>query len=213
MDVACTPNEKPMKNFEKIFCFPVIISQFLMAKNLVVNLGFTRFELPSTSFFYFFFFLNWQKFTIPINIVIDFKASIPVEPKTGSPFYAEPADAIKQAAAFRRRIKPAGSNSSQALARNRHSDPTLLHQWPPSIADGGMLERIDSKEELITTNGSFSTSVDNLVTFPNIRRKSGGNPAAVKNIKPIDPPKVAPAKGKGGNEIWAVDSSWEFFSE
>lgn len=149
-----------------------------------------------------------------VNTVVNFQASTPVEPKTGSPFYAEPADAIKQAAALRRRIKPAGSNSSQALARNRHSDPTLLHQWPPSIADGGMLERIDSKEELITTNGSFSTSVDNLVTFPNSRRKSGGNSAAVKNIKPIDPPKVVPpSRGKGGNEIWPVDSSWEFFGE
>jgi len=90
----------------------------------------------------------------------------------------------------------------------------VLLQWPPTMSDGGMLERIDSKEELITANGSLSTSVDNLVTLPASRPKSAANAsnvAALATIKPIDPPKVNPARGKGPTEIWPVDSSWEFF--
>lgn len=140
-----------------------------------------------------------------------FQATTPVEPKLGSPFYAEPADAIKQAALKRRDKQP--TFTSQPSIRNRHSDPTSLHQWPPAVAGGGILERIDSKEELIT-NGSFSSSVDNLVCLRKSRRSNGSIAAPAKNsVKPVEPPKIGQIKSKYNDATWAVDSSWEFIGK
>ncbi len=130
--------------------------------------------------------------------------STPAEPKVGSPFYAEPADAIRQAG-LKRRVKTNPSTSS-----NRHSDPVAGLQWQPVIAGTGVLERIDSKEELIT-NGTFSSSVDNLVALRSSRQKSNGaTSVAVKSMKPIEAPKVTANKPKYVPEIWAVDTNWEY---
>ncbi|XP_065205271.1 protein sprint isoform X2 [Planococcus citri] len=144
------------------------------------------------------------------------EAATPAEPpKLGSPFYAEPADAIKQAAAaLKRRTKPPVFTPQPSI-RNRHSEPSSLHQWPPIVlSGGGNLERIDSKEELIT-NGSFSSSVDNLVALRKPRYSNGSTVSASnpfsKNVKPVEPPKIGLNKNKGGD--WALDSSWEFFAK
>lgn len=100
----------------------------------------------------------------------------------------------------------------QSSIRNRHSDPTSFHQWPPAIAGASILERIDSKEELIT-NGSFSSSVDNLVALRKSRRSGGSVSSSSKNAKPVEPPKISLNKNKYNDATWAVDSSWEFISE
>ncbi|XP_075233749.1 protein sprint-like isoform X3 [Lycorma delicatula] len=131
--------------------------------------------------------------------------------KQGSPFYAEPADAIRQAALLqvqrRRRIIPANNNQQQNTKNHRHSDPATLVQWP-GIATGGALERIDSKEELCTSGSGLSSSVDNLAVLRNSRRSELPK---VKG-KPVQPPRVAiRPTGKSFNDTsWAVDSSWEF---
>lgn len=143
------------------------------------------------------------------NDFFTLQAATPAEPKLGSPFYAEPADAIKQAA-LKRRAKPPVFTPQPSI-RNRHSDPTLLHQWPPTVA-GGVLERIDSKEELIT-NGSFSSSVDNLVALRKSRRSNGSIASSTKTVKPVEPPKITQNRGKYSDATWAVDSSWEFIGK
>ncbi|XP_050442799.1 protein sprint isoform X2 [Adelges cooleyi] len=125
------------------------------------------------------------------------------EAKQGSPFYAEPADAIKQAAFMRRKSKPSTSNY-----RNRHSEPSLLHQWP-TLVGCNQLPRIDSKQELISpsgnysTNQAFSSSVDNIPLLRNSKRDP------LKTGKPVETPRVGPPK-RGQDGSWAVDSSWEF---
>lgn len=132
--------------------------------------------------------------------------------KQGSPFYAEPADAIRQAALAqvqRRRSKVTSTSITQYNSgrNHRHSDPTMLLQWPAVAASGG-LERIDSKEELCTPVSGLSSSVDNLAVFRHSRRS---DPPKIK-AKPVQPPKVGIRPGgKVFNDTsWAVDSSWEF---
>uniref|UniRef100_A0A1B6C8N4 Protein sprint n=1 Tax=Clastoptera arizonana TaxID=38151 RepID=A0A1B6C8N4_9HEMI len=151
--------------------------------------------------------------------------SPPAEPKTpgdsqssngtkqGSPFYAEPADAIKQAAlqqVQRRRIRGSGNISSHyniGGKNHRHSDPATLMQWPSVAASSG-LERIDSKEELCTTGGGLSSSVDNLAALRHSRRS---DPSKTK-AKPVQPPRVTirPIGKTFHDTSWTVDSSWEF---
>ncbi|XP_025207170.1 protein sprint isoform X3 [Melanaphis sacchari] len=125
------------------------------------------------------------------------------ESKQNSPFYAEPADAIRQAAFLRRKSKPSANNF-----RNRHSEPSFLHQWP-ALVGCSQLTRIDSKEELLSPNGNYSTnqafssSVDNIPLLKNSRREP------LKTGKPVETPRVGPPK-RGQDGSWAVDSSWEF---
>ncbi|KAJ1528711.1 hypothetical protein ONE63_007104 [Megalurothrips usitatus] len=144
--------------------------------------------------------------------------------KQGSPFYAEPADAIKQAAGLvaRRRQRPPGY--PQASRAQRHSDPSMFHQWPAATG-GRILERIDSSEEL----ANMSSSADNLALLRNSRSSSSiatsvminnninnnncnnNNNNNVNNrprAKPVQPPRIR--SGKASDNSWAVDSSWEF---
>ncbi|XP_050547742.1 protein sprint isoform X3 [Daktulosphaira vitifoliae] len=127
--------------------------------------------------------------------------------KQGSPFYAEPADAIKQAAFLRRKSKPSISNN-----RNRHSEPSFLHQWPVLVGCS-QLPRIDSKEELLSPNGNYSTnqafssSVDNIPLLRNSKREQ------LKTGKPVDTPKIGGPPKRGQDGPWAVDSSWEFIGK
>uniref|UniRef100_A0A0K8SRC7 Protein sprint n=3 Tax=Lygus hesperus TaxID=30085 RepID=A0A0K8SRC7_LYGHE len=120
----------------------------------------------------------------------------PTNTKQSSPFYCEPADAIKSAAleVTRRRNRTTHRN-------NRHSDPATLSQWP-SIAPHGVLERIDSKEELSISG--LSSSVDNLVGPKRLGRRIG----ILERGK--SKPKVAKRPQGKHSETWAVDSSWEF---
>lgn len=93
--------------------------------------------------------------------------------------------------------------------RNRHSEPSLLHQWPPLVGGCNQLPRIDSKEELLpasgnySTNQGFSSSVDNIPLLRNSKRDP------LKTGKPVETPRVGPPK-RGQDGSWAVDSSWEF---
>nr|CAD7449826.1 unnamed protein product [Timema bartmani] len=133
--------------------------------------------------------------------------------KQGSPFYAEPADALKQSSVIaRRRPRVVQSAFPHHQSRNhRHSDPAFFQQWPASTSyHAGGLERIDSTEEL-----PLSSSVDNLALLKNSRnitatQTSGGNKP---KGKPVQPPRVRPSHGAGksfNDTSWAVDSSWEF---
>jgi len=138
----------------------------------------------------------------------------PNSTKQGSPFYAEPADALRQAALVpRRRPRPGGQQVFQHQSRShRHSDPALFQQWPVLPHHTGHLERIDSNDELTAT--PLSSSVDNLALLKN--SKNGGTNQQNINRprgKPVQPPKVRPKniRGKCFNDTsWTVDSSWEF---
>ncbi|RZF37491.1 hypothetical protein LSTR_LSTR013728 [Laodelphax striatellus] len=141
--------------------------------------------------------------------------------KQGSPFYAEPADAIRAAALLQ--VQRRGGRVGQPTSKShRHSDPAAFIQWPGlPTTEGSCLERIDSKEELnisaaTTTTTGLSSSVDNLVTarhhVPPIA-PSGGT--KLTRAKPVRPPKVGGVPSRPGAKIfsdtsWAVDSSWEF---
>lgn len=137
----------------------------------------------------------------------------PNSTKQGSPFYAEPADALRQAAMVpRRRPRPGGQQLFQHQPRNhRHSDPASFQQWPALPHHTGQLERIDSNDELAAT--PLSSSVDNLALLKNSRNGVITQQNNRPRGKPVQPPKVRPKniRGKCFNDTsWAVDSSWEF---
>lgn len=98
------------------------------------------------------------------------------------------------------------------MNNKRHSDPAAFHQWQPVIAGNVGLERIDSKEELIT-KGNFSSSVDNLDMLKKKERKSSNVSPPFKNMKPVEPPKASQLRNKNSNAPWIVDSSWEFIGK
>ncbi|XP_067011563.2 protein sprint [Anabrus simplex] len=140
-------------------------------------------------------------------------------PKQGSPFYAEPADALRQAALVpRRRPKPPQQLFPAGPRSHRHSDPTLLQQWPVMSYHGGCgLERIDSSDELPPVTAALSSSVDNLSVLRSSAARNGLPPGPQGHNrprgKPVQPPRVRPAHGHGksfNDTSWAVDSSWEF---
>ncbi|KAK9512437.1 hypothetical protein O3M35_000871 [Rhynocoris fuscipes] len=137
---------------------------------------------------------NTEQSTTPTEQV----SQAPSNNKQSSPFYCEPADAIKTAALEVARRRNRGTHRN-----NRHSDPATLIQWP-SIAPPGVLERIDSKEEL--TISGLSSSVDNLIGPRRMGRRMGlldrgkGKPKLAKR----------PQCKNFSEASWAVDSSWEF---
>ncbi|XP_050343966.1 protein sprint isoform X1 [Nymphalis io] len=113
----------------------------------------------------------------------------------GSPFYADPVDAIKEAALLpvqRRKLLRSGVNLSQ-----RYSEPpSQNHPYYP-------LRDMHSIEELSPSSPNTSTSVDNLVS---LRSKP--------KMKAVEPPRVAAKPPSGRNEhTWAVDSSWQFINK
>lgn len=150
------------------------------------------------------------------------------EAKQGSPFYAEPADAIRQviehkyyvlnvliimiiflilqAAILRHKPK-----SSTKNLRNRHSEPSFLHQWP-ALVGMSQLPRIDSKEELLSPNGNYSTNQAFSSSVDNIPLLRGSKREPLKTGKPVETPRVCPPK-RGQEGSWAVDSSWEFINK
>ncbi|XP_035437961.2 protein sprint isoform X7 [Spodoptera frugiperda] len=113
----------------------------------------------------------------------------------GSPFYADPVDALKEAAlpqVQRRKLLRVGMNLSQ-----RYSEPpTQNHPYYP-------LRDMHSIEELSPSSPNTSSSVDNLMS---LRSKP--------KMKPVQPPRIAnkPTSGKN-DQTWTVDSSWEFINK
>ncbi|XP_049874841.1 protein sprint isoform X7 [Pectinophora gossypiella] len=113
----------------------------------------------------------------------------------GSPFYADPVDAIKEAAlppVQRRKLLRVG----MSLAQRYSEPPNQNHPYYP-------LRDMHSIEELSPSSPNTSTSVDNLVS---LRSKP--------KMKPVQPPRVAnkPPTGKN-DQTWTVDSSWEFINK
>ncbi|XP_068628111.1 protein sprint isoform X6 [Battus philenor] len=113
----------------------------------------------------------------------------------GSPFYADPVDALKEAAlppVQRRKLLRVGVSLSQ-----RYSEPpNQNHPYYP-------LRDMHSIEELSPSSPNTSTSVDNLVS---LRSKP--------KMRPVEPPRInnKPPTGKG-DQPWAVDSSWQFINK
>ncbi|XP_022826801.1 protein sprint isoform X5 [Spodoptera litura] len=113
----------------------------------------------------------------------------------GSPFYADPVDALKEAAlpqVQRRKLLRVGMNLSQ-----RYSEPPIQnHPYYP-------LRDMHSIEELSPSSPNTSSSVDNLMS---LRSKP--------KMKPVQPPRIAnkPPSGKN-DQTWTVDSSWEFINK
>lgn len=123
------------------------------------------------------------------------------ESKQGSPFYAEPADAITQNVIIvpRRRAK-----NNPALNKYRHSEPGWLQT--PVGNNANQLHPIDweESEEMEDKTPLISSSVDNLAKRLNTRETKKIIPRA----KPVQPPKI---RTKVFNDTsWTVDSSWEF---
>ncbi|XP_039756778.1 protein sprint isoform X5 [Pararge aegeria] len=114
----------------------------------------------------------------------------------GSPFYADPVDAIKEAAlppVQRRKLLRAGVMN---LSQRYSEPPSQNHPYYP-------LRDMHSIEELSPSSPNTSTSVDNLVSLR-------GKP----KMKPVEPPRVAVKPPTGKNEqTWAVDSSWQFINK
>lgn len=110
---------------------------------------------------------------------------------------------ILQAAFLRRKTKPSTNNF-----RNRHSEPSFLHQWP-ALVGCSQLPRIDSKEELLSPNGNYSTNQAFSSSVDNIPLLRGSRRELLKTGKPVETPRIGPPK-RGLEGSWAVDSSWEF---
>lgn len=147
----------------------------------------------------------------------------PTKPKQGSPFYAEPADAIAQAAVIRRQVRNP-LNLSQ-----RHSNPSSFHT---RLAESQILEEsgsynniaddqstVNSSTELISPSKAVitSTSVDNLSRgrpfnlIGNLRRSGG-------SAKPVQPPIIKQylmqqQLANNKDNSWTLDNSWQFIGK
>ncbi|XP_068976737.1 protein sprint isoform X6 [Bombus flavifrons] len=122
------------------------------------------------------------------------------ESKQGSPFYAEPADAIAQNAAIIPRRRP---RNNPATNKYRHSEPGWLQT--PVGGNSNQLHPIDWEESEETEDKTplISSSVDNLA-----KRLGTKETKKIPRAKPVQPPKI---RTKVFNDTsWAVDSSWEF---
>lgn len=122
------------------------------------------------------------------------------ESKQGSPFYAEPADAIAQSTAIipRRRLR-----NNPVSSKYRHSEPGWLQT--PVGTNTNQLHSVDwdESEETEDKTPLISSSVDNLA-----KRLGTREVKKMPRAKPVQPPKV---RTKIFNDTsWAVDSSWEF---
>lgn len=125
------------------------------------------------------------------------------ESKQGSPFYAEPADAIAQNAAIIPRRRP---RNNPATNKYRHSEPGWLQT--PAGANSNQLHPIDWEEPEETEDKTplISSSVDNLA-----KRLGTKETKKIPRAKPVQPPKI---RTKVFNDTsWAVDSSWEFIGQ
>ena len=125
------------------------------------------------------------------------------ESKQGSPFYAEPADAIAQNAAIIPRRRP---RNNPATNKYRHSEPGWLQT--PVGANFNQLHPIDWEESEETEDKTplISSSVDNLA-----KRLGTKETKKIPRAKPVQPPKI---RTKVFNDTsWAVDSSWEFIGK
>lgn len=125
------------------------------------------------------------------------------ESKQGSPFYAEPADAIAQSVAIvqRRRHK-----NNPVTNKYRHSEPGWFQT--PVGHHANQLHPIDWEESEETEDKTplISSSVDNLA-----KRLGTREIKKIPRAKPVQPPKV---RTKIFNDTsWAVDSSWEFIGK
>ncbi|XP_033210126.1 protein sprint isoform X2 [Belonocnema kinseyi] len=122
------------------------------------------------------------------------------ESKQGSPFYAEPADAINQNAIVVPRRRP---KNNSATNKFRHSEPGWLQT--PVGNNANQLHPIDweEPEEMEDKTPLISSSVDNLA-----KRLGSREIKKLPTAKPVQPPKI---KAKIFTDTsWAVDSSWEF---
>ncbi|XP_076620936.1 src homology 2 domain-containing protein sprint isoform X2 [Colletes latitarsis] len=122
------------------------------------------------------------------------------ESKQGSPFYAEPADAIAQGAVVIPRRRP---RNNPATNKYRHSEPGWLQT--PVGGNPNQLHPIDWEESEETEDKTplISSSVDNLA-----KRLGTKEAKKIPRAKPVQPPKI---RTKVFNDTsWAVDSSWEF---
>ncbi|XP_059480304.1 protein sprint [Neocloeon triangulifer] len=118
----------------------------------------------------------------PISSPLDEEGNKP----SGSPFYAEPADAIKFSVQ-RRKPRPAGvvpQHRQRVLASHRHSDPTIQHTWwPPPQINGRQhqpLERIESSEEI-----HAAASVDNITMLRSPTSTASTPMSAVSHQHPL----------------------------
>ncbi|XP_043284567.1 protein sprint isoform X2 [Venturia canescens] len=122
------------------------------------------------------------------------------ESKQGSPFYAEPADAIAQSVA----MVPRRRNKNNPMTNKfRHSEPGWFQT--PVGHQANQLHPIDwdESEETEDKTPLISSSVDNLA-----KRLSTREIKKIPRAKPVQPPKI---RNKIFNDTsWAVDSSWEF---
>lgn len=128
------------------------------------------------------------------------------ESKQGSPFYAEPADAIIQNIAAVPRRRP--RNNPLSNSKYRHSEPGWL-QTPVGNNAHHLLHPIDWEEAEETEDKTplISSSVDNLAK----RLSSRDAQKKLPKAKPVQPPKI---RAKIFNDTsWAVDSSWEFIGK
>ncbi|XP_053972440.1 protein sprint isoform X3 [Hylaeus volcanicus] len=122
------------------------------------------------------------------------------ESKQGSPFYAEPADAIAQNTVVIPRRRP---RNNPATNKYRHSEPGWLQT--PTGGNPNQLHPIDWEESEETEDKTplISSSVDNLA-----KRLGTKETKKIPRAKPVQPPKI---RTKMLNDTsWAVDSSWEF---
>ncbi|XP_065347669.1 protein sprint isoform X3 [Cloeon dipterum] len=129
--------------------------------------------------------------TSPVSpLIIESPVSSPLDEEgnkpSGSPFYAEPADAIRFNVQ-RRKPRPAGGlpqHRQRVLASHRHSDPTIQHSWwPPPQINGRQhqpLERIESSEEIHT-----AASVDNISMLKSPTSTASTPMSAVSHQHPL----------------------------
>lgn len=126
--------------------------------------------------------------------------------KQGSPFYAEPADAIAQNTAIIHRRK---AKNNPAKNKFRHSEPGWLQQ-SHNRDHLNQLHPIDwdETEESEDKTPLISSSVDNLAKRLGAREVKKMMPPAAK---PVQPPRIRPKHFH--DTSWTIDSSWEFIGD
>ncbi|XP_076172717.1 src homology 2 domain-containing protein sprint isoform X4 [Ptiloglossa arizonensis] len=138
----------------------------------------------------------------PMLVKSESNSPLTPESKQGSPFYAEPADAIAQGAVVIPRRRP---RNNPATNKYRHSEPGWLQAPVVLPGNPNQLHPIDWEETEETEDKTplISSSVDNLA-----KRLGTKEPKKIPRAKPVQPPKI---RTKMLNDTsWAVDSSWEF---